>query len=85
MIHLRRSRHTPSPAVATQGPIPAVTTIQSLRINISSIYGCGLQSKLLLRDFIGFVMNYDVVCMCETRCDNGNTNSIGRSDGKLWI
>lgn len=36
----------------------------------------GLRSKLLLRDFIGFMMNYDVMCMCKTRCDDGDTNNI---------
>ena len=30
----------------------------------------------LLRDFIDFIMNYDVVCMCETRCDDAATNNI---------
>lgn len=50
--------------------MPAVTSTQRLYINILIINVCGLKSKLLLRDFMIFNMNHDVVCMCETRCIN---------------
>ena len=60
----------------TRGPTPVLTTPQSLRINILTINVCGLKSKLLLEDFMNFIMNYDVVCMCETRCDDADTKNI---------
>lgn len=31
---------------------------------------CGLKSKLLLVDFLELIGSYDIVAMCETRCDD---------------
>ena len=73
------STHASSPA--TQVPMSAVTTTQSLDIKILTINVRSLKSKLLLRVFMVLIMNYDVVCMCETRCDDADTNNKG-SDGK---
>ena len=53
-----------------------MTTTPSLCINILSINVCGLKSKLLVKEFTDFFVNYDVLCMCETRCDDADTNNI---------
>ena len=50
------------------------TTTQILRIIILTISVCGLKYKLLMRDFVGYVTNYDVVCMNETLCDDAERN-----------
>ena len=44
---------------------------------------CGLISKLLLRDFIDFTMNYDAVCMCETRCDDDDDDDTNNKRKKM--
>lgn len=75
MIHVGRSRHNPE-VLPHKHLYPLETITQRLRINILTTNVCGLKSKLLLEKFILLVKNYDVVCMCETRCDNAYVNNI---------
>ena len=53
-----------------------ITITQSLCINILIINVCGLKSKLLLNEFMVCIMNYDILCMCETRCDDADMSNI---------
>ena len=53
-----------------------ITSTQSLCINILTINVCGLRSKLLLNEFMVCIMNYDVLCMWETRCDDADMSNI---------
>ena len=36
----------------------------------------GLKSKLLLGDFIELISRYDVIIMCETRCDDVDMGKV---------
>ena len=63
-------------STALQQPTPEVPNARTLVIKILSINVCGLKSKLLVKEFTDYISNYDVVCMCETRCDDADTNNI---------
>ena len=41
-----------------------------LDVNILSLNVCGLKSKLMVKDFVEFIKKYDIVTLCETRCDD---------------
>ena len=47
-----------------------------LTINVLSLNVCGLKSKLLLVDFIELITRYDVITMCETRCDDVDMEKV---------
>lgn len=44
---------------------------------------CGLKSKLLSDEFVVLRSSYDVVYMCETRCDDADMNIVGDKMGKI--
>ncbi len=41
-----------------------------------SLNVCGLKSKLLLEDFIKLIKKYDIITMCETRCDDVDMGKV---------
>ena len=57
----------------TQG----MTLTQHLyKISVLSLNVCGLRSKLLFSEFIILIRDYDIVCMCETRCDDVDMEDV---------
>lgn len=48
-------------------------------INVLSLNVCGIKSKLLIQEFIDFLQSYDVVCLCETRCDDVDMSIVGET------
>ena len=45
-------------------------------IDLLSLNVCGLKSKLQVKEFVSMLKNYDVICMCETRCDDADMNNV---------
>ena len=43
---------------------------QKLRISLLYFNVCGLKSKLFIDEFTDLIKCYDVICMCETKCDD---------------
>ena len=47
-----------------------------LTVNVLSLNVCGIKSKLLLGDFVELIKKYDIVTMCETRCDDVDMGKV---------
>lgn len=50
-----------------------------LNLHLLTLNVCGLRSKLLLVEFIDFMKSYDVIYMCETRCDDVDMKMVKKN------
>ena len=50
--------------------------IQQCVINFVALNVCGVKSKMARVDFTDFVKKYEVICLCETRCDDTDMNYV---------
>lgn len=48
--------------------IASINTV--FNVNILSLNVCGLKSKLMIKDFVELIQTYDVITLCEARCDD---------------
>ena len=49
---------------------------QICAINILTVNVCGIKFKLLLKEFNELIMKYDIICMCEIKCDDVDMSNV---------
>lgn len=45
-------------------------------MHVLSLNVCGIKSKLLSLEFVNHIKSYDVISLCETKCDDADMNNI---------
>ena len=78
LAHITACRHIEHDAsLPISVPLRRILTRQSsldkqqpCTINILSVNVCGIKSKLHLKEFNELIMMYDIICMCEIKCDD---------------
>ena len=71
--------HTNTYSASTQGNTHThgnTSELNVFSVNLLTLNVCGLRSKLLLDEFIELLKKYDVICMCETRCDDVDMKNV---------
>ncbi len=53
-------------------------------INVLSLNVCGIKSKFLSMDFVNFIKDYNVICLCETKCDDADMINVKNME-KYWL
>ena len=51
-------------------PVNPVAHTNQMPVSILSLNVCGIKSKLLSVDFVGFINDCDIICFIETKCDD---------------
>ena len=44
-----------------------------------SLNVCGVKSKFLSVDFVNFIQDFDVICLCETKCDDTDMINVKKN------
>ena len=50
--------------------VTPVAHTNQMPLYILSLNVCGIKSKLLSADFVGFINDCDIICFTETKCDD---------------
>ena len=62
-------RHTAA-TLFKNTPVAVAHTPHQMSLDVLSLNICGIKSKLFSADFVNFIIDYDVICFTETKCDD---------------